>query len=167
MVFSSPDVIFAPCAPHAATAEQRIRRYLHLHWLGEAVTSNDKKRVLIVDDEHIIADSLVIIFSNAGYESRAAYSAEEALELIPSWQPHFAIVDVILPAMNGIDFAMLLKAISPGCTVQLFSGQMGTDYLLETTRHHGNAFEVLAKPVHPTEFLAIASALFPPGGVVN
>jgi DNA-binding NtrC family response regulator len=109
----------------------------------------------------------VTIFSNAGYDSRAAYSAEGALEIIRSWQPHFAILDVILPGMNGIDFAILLKAISPDCTVQLFSGQIETDYLLEPTRHHENAFEVLAKPVHPTEFLAMASAFFPPGGVVN
>ena len=87
------------------------------------------------------------IFSNAGYDSRAAYSAEGALEIIRSWQPHFAILDVILPGMNGIDFAILLKAISPDCTVQLFSGQIETDYLLEPTRHHENAFEVLAKPV--------------------
>jgi CheY-like chemotaxis protein len=72
---------------------------------GEAVISAGKKRVLIVDDEHIIADTLVAIFSGAGYESRAAYSAEGALGLIPSWPPQLAIVDVILPGMNGIDFA--------------------------------------------------------------
>jgi CheY-like chemotaxis protein len=81
------------------------------------VTSADKKRALIVDDEHVIADTLLAIFSNAGYESRAAYSGEDALGLIPSWPPHFAIVDVMLPAMNGIDFAILLKAIRPDCTV--------------------------------------------------
>jgi DNA-binding NtrC family response regulator len=131
------------------------------------VSSADKKRVLIVDDEHIIADTLVTIFSAAGYESRAAYSAEGALELIPSWPPHFAIVDVILPAMNGIDFAILLKAISPGCTVQLFSGQLNTETLLEAAEQRGHTFEVLAKPLHPRELLALASALFLPGSVLN
>ncbi len=131
------------------------------------MTSANKKRVLIVDDEHTIANTLATIFSNAGYESRAAYSAEGALELIPRWLPHLAIVDVVLPAMNGIDFAILLKAISPDCTVQLFSGQIDTASLLEAARGRGHTFEVFTKPVHPTEFLAIASALFPPGRVVN
>jgi len=131
------------------------------------VSSADKKRVLIVDDEHVIADTLVTIFSAAGYESRAAYSAEGALELIPSWPPHFAIVDVILPGMNGIDLAILLKAISPDCTVQLFSGQIDTASMLEAARGRGHDFVVFTKPVHPTELLALASALFPAGGVLN
>ena len=131
------------------------------------MSSADKKRVLIVDDEHVIADTLVTIFSAAGYESRAAYSAEGALDLIPGWPPHFAIVDVILPGMNGIDFAILLKAITPDCPVQLFSGQIDTASLLEAARGKGYAFEVVTKPVHPTELLALASALFPPGSVLN
>ena len=134
---------------------------------GEPLSSAEKKRVLIVDDEHVIADTLVAIFSNAGYDSRAAYSAESALGLIPSWPPHLAIVDVVLPAMNGIDFAILLQAIRPDCTVRLFSGQLDTSRLLEAARQGGHDFEVFAKPVHPREFLALASALFPPGGVPN
>ena len=48
------------------------------------MTSANKKRVLIVDDEHTIANTLATIFSNAGYESRAAYSAEGALEFNPT-----------------------------------------------------------------------------------
>lgn len=109
-----------------------------------------------MDDEHIIADTLVTLFSNAGYESRAAYSAEGALGLIPSWPPHFAIVDVILPGMNGIDFAILLKALTPDCTVQLFSAQVDTIDLLEAARQRGHDLEVLAKPLHPTELLAFS-----------
>ena len=131
------------------------------------MSSAEKRRVLIVDDERVIADTLVAIFSNAGYESRAVYSAEGALELIPSWPPHFAIIDVILPGMNGIDFAILLKAISPDCVVQLFSGQIDTASLLEAAQQAGLGFQLLAKPVHPSEFLALASALFPPGGALN
>jgi DNA-binding NtrC family response regulator len=126
------------------------------------VCSVAKKRVLIVDDDHVIADTLAIIFSGAGYESRAADSAESALELIPSWPPHLAVVDIVLPAMNGIDFAILLKAISPDCIVQLFTGQLDTMSLQEAVLQKGHAFEVLGKPLHPNKFLALASALFPP-----
>ena len=94
-------------------------------------------------------------------------SAEIAFELIAGWPPHFAIVDVVLPAMNGIDFAILLKATIPGCMVQLFSGQLDTSRLLEEARRNGHPFEVLAKPVHPSEFLHLASELFPPSDVSN
>ena len=69
--------------------------------------------------------------------------------------------------MNGIDFAILLKAMAPDCTVQLFSGQIDTASLLEAALGRGHAFEVFTKPVQPTELLALASALFPPGGALT
>jgi PleD family two-component response regulator len=61
---------------------QRNHRKFRQHWWDETFllraqpVSIAKKTVLIVDDEHVIADTLAAIFSNAGYESRAAYSAE-------------------------------------------------------------------------------------------
>jgi DNA-binding NtrC family response regulator len=127
------------------------------------VSDAAEKRVLIVDDEKVIADTLAEIFSRAAYESRAAYSAEGALGLIPDWPPHLAIVDVFLPAMNGIDFAILLKAMAPDCTVRLFTGQFDINHLLESARRRGHFFSAFTKPVHPSEFLALASDLFPPG----
>jgi CheY-like chemotaxis protein len=58
--------------------------------------------------------------SNAGqyfqwrwHEAKPAYSAEQALEFIAEWGPAIAIVDAILPAMNGIDPGILLKASGP------------------------------------------------------
>jgi CheY-like chemotaxis protein len=40
------------------------------------------RKILIVDDEAAVADSLHLIFSNRGYEARAAYSAEKAIEVL-------------------------------------------------------------------------------------
>jgi DNA-binding NtrC family response regulator len=131
------------------------------------VSSAEKKRVLVVDDEHTIADTLVAIFSLAGYEGRAAYSAEGALELIPSWPPHLAIVDVIPSCDERGRFRDSLKAMSPDCTVRLFSGEFPTSQLLEAAHQKGHAFEIFAKPVHPSAFLDLASGLFPPGEVSN
>jgi len=42
-------------------------------------------KLLIVDDEHTIADTLVQIFSANGYEAHAAYSAEQAAEIVAGW----------------------------------------------------------------------------------
>jgi CheY-like chemotaxis protein len=114
---------------------------------------NEKPRVLVVDDEHVIADTLVTIFSTAGLEAVAVYSAEEALALIPQWHPQIAIIDVHLPCMNGIDLAIRLKVEHPGCRVTLFSGYTSTADLLEKASRDGYSLEVLAKPVHPTELL--------------
>jgi DNA-binding NtrC family response regulator len=120
--------------------------------------STETTRILIVDDERIIADSLVLIFTRAGYEARAAYSAEHALGLIDLWQPDLAIIDVYLPAMNGVDLAVRLKAELPSCRLTLFSGQASTNDLVERARRDGHALEVLPKPIHPDELLRILAS---------
>jgi DNA-binding NtrC family response regulator len=118
-----------------------------------------KNRLLIVDDEHLILDTLARIFANAGYEARAVYSAEEAMALLSAaeWIPELAVIDVRLPGMDGIDLAILMKAEYPLVRLILFSGQAGTADLLEAARSKGHAFDVLAKPVHPTEILGLIS----------
>ena len=120
-------------------------------------------RVLVVDDEHLIADTLALIFTSNGYDSRTAYSAEQALEMLEEWRPDLAIIDVILPGMNGIEFAIFLKASYPECHFLLFSGQPGTGTLLEDAKKKGYLFEILAKPLHPTFMLAtVANMLSAP-----
>jgi CheY-like chemotaxis protein len=119
----------------------------------------EPKRVLFVEDERVIADTLAIIFSSQGYVTRAVYTAEQALELISDWLPDLVIIDVLLPGMNGIDLAIRLKAEYPDCRLSLFSGQALTSDLLELASQNGHSFDILAKPVAPEEFLAYASHL--------
>jgi DNA-binding response OmpR family regulator len=78
-------------------------------------------KVLIVDDEKNIGESLTAIFTSRGYESKTAFSAELAVEIIAGCEPDLAIVDVGLPKMNGIDLAIALKNGRPSCRVLLFS----------------------------------------------
>ncbi|HXS77992.1 MAG TPA: response regulator [Terracidiphilus sp.] len=117
------------------------------------------RRVLIVDDEMAIADTLALIFKTQHYEVRTAYSAERAIEILAEWQPDLSVLDVILPEMNGIDLAIVIKANYSGCHVLLFSGHANTAMLLEEAGRKGYQFEVLAKPVHPNLMLERASAL--------
>ena len=112
------------------------------------------RKILIVDDEPTIADTLSLIFASSGYEARTAYSAEQALEMLEEWRPNLAIIDVVLPGMNGIEFAIFLKASYKDCQFLLFSGQPGTSGLLEEAKKRGHLFEILAKPLHPTFMLA-------------
>lgn len=115
-------------------------------------------RVLIVDDEWIVAKTLDIIFTRAGYETRTADSAEEALLAVSdeSWVPGFALLDVRLPGMNGLELAALLKKLCPCCTVALFSGDSSTTDLLDLAAVQGQSYEVMAKPVPPAHLLQLA-----------
>jgi len=125
------------------------------------VAPGRKARVLLVDDEYVIANTLATIFSNEGYETRAVQSAEAALALLETeeWVPQLAIIDVCLPGMNGIELAIKLKTQYPGVRMYLFSGRDATAQLLEEASKQGHYFEVLPKPVHPAVLLAMASSL--------
>jgi DNA-binding response OmpR family regulator len=112
-----------------------------------------KSKVLIVDDEKNIGESLAAIFTSRGYESKMAFSAEQAVEIIAGWEPDLAILDVGLPKMNGIDLAIALKNGHPSCRVLLFSGQPNTADLLAQAEADGHLFEIVAKPAHPTVML--------------
>ena len=74
-----------------------------------------------------------------------------------TWQPDLSIIDVVLPGMNGIEFAIFLKASYPHIHFLLFSGQPGTGGLLEEAKKKGHLFEILAKPLHPTFMLAMVA----------
>jgi DNA-binding NtrC family response regulator len=115
--------------------------------------ANSKIKILIVDDEKSIADSLALVFSTQGYDSRTAYSAEEAADIVSRWEPALVILDVVLPGMSGIDFAIQLKASCPACRVLLFSGHQNTTAMAQEALRKGHAFTILAKPVHPKFFL--------------
>ncbi len=124
-------------------------------------TAQGYRRILILEDSPAVADSLGMILSKQGYDARVAHSAEEAIELIAVWQPDLAIVDAMLPGMNGIEFASVLKANYPACERVLVSGHPGAAELVEKGRKLGDTLSILAKPLDPAVILAIASGRQP------
>jgi|SRR5271154_6886830 len=113
-----------------------------------------RRRIIVVDDEQIIADTLSIILNDAGFEARSVFCGEEAVSLLESFTPDILIADVIMPGMTGIDVAIIVRDTLPRCRVLLFSGQAATSDLLDQARIRSYDFEILAKPVHPTDLLA-------------
>lgn len=117
-------------------------------------TPGSKPKVLVADDEQVIANTLAIILNQAGFEAKAVYSGESAVESIDAFQPNMLISDVIMTGMTGIEAAIKIREKLPTCKILLFSGQAATADLLEKARAQGHEFEILAKPVHPTDLLA-------------
>lgn len=113
-----------------------------------------RPRVLVVDDEQVIADTLAKILDINGYEASAVYTGLAAVESARSIRPDLIISDVIMPDMDGIEAAIHIRDFLPTCKILLFSGQAATADLLENARAQGHDFEILAKPVHPSELLA-------------
>jgi len=113
-----------------------------------------KPKVLVADDERVIADTLAIILNQSGFEATAVYSGERAVEAAKILKPDMLISDVIMTGMTGIEAAIITRSRLPKCKILLFSGQAATADLLEKAREQGHEFEILAKPVHPTDLLA-------------
>jgi CheY-like chemotaxis protein len=122
--------------------------------MSEATSTSPKPRVLVADDEQVIANTLAIILNQAGFEARAVYSGEKAIEALDTFNPNMLISDVIMTGMTGIEAAIKTRQKLPTCKILLFSGQAATADLLERARSQGHEFEILAKPVHPTDLLA-------------
>jgi DNA-binding response OmpR family regulator len=113
-----------------------------------------KPKVLVADDERVIADTLAIILNQSGFEATAVYTGEKAVETAKTLRPDMLISDVIMTDLNGIDAAIRIREILPFCKILLFSGQAATADLLDRARNQGHEFEILAKPVHPQDLLA-------------
>jgi CheY-like chemotaxis protein len=113
-----------------------------------------KPKVLVVDDEQIIADTLAKILELNGYDAAAVYTGTAAVVTARATQPDLIISDVIMPDLNGIEAAIRIREFLPNCKILLFSGQAATADLLESARAQGHEFEILAKPVHPADLLA-------------
>lgn len=70
----------------------------------------EKKRILIVDDEKDLVETIVFQLEGAGYEVIAAYDGQEALEKAKKEKPDIIILDLMLPKMDGYKMCGLLKA---------------------------------------------------------
>jgi CheY-like chemotaxis protein len=116
--------------------------------------ANGRPRVLVVDDECIIADTLTVILARNGYEAIAAYCGTEAVERARTWLPDLLLADVVMPGMSGIEAAIRIHALLPACRILLLSGQAATTDLMQGARRDGHEFEVILKPIHPTQLLA-------------
>ena len=116
--------------------------------------NSQKPKVLVADDERVIADTLAMILNQSGFEAKAVYSGEKALELAASFAPDMLISDVIMADLNGIDAAIQVRALLPKIKILLFSGQAATVDLLATARSLGHDFTTLQKPIHPKDLIA-------------
>jgi CheY-like chemotaxis protein len=120
---------------------------------GAVVQDSARPRVLVADDERVIADTLAIILRQNGFETATAYNGREAVEAARRWKPDLLVSDVMMPELTGIEAAIQIRLLIPECKVLLFSGQTETAAMLSDARLRGYDFELLEKPVHPTDLI--------------
>lgn len=112
-------------------------------------------RIVVVDDERGIANSLQLILNISGYQCEVAYSGEEALQVVAATDPDVVISDVVMPEMNGIELATRLRESHPRLRVILLSGNAVTQDLLTEAGSTVGEILILPKPYSPPELLRI------------
>ncbi len=121
----------------------------------------EQPRVLIVDDERYVADTLVAMLRREGYEAIAAYDGCDALEQAIHLKPELVISDVHLSKLNGIDAVIQIQRMFPDCKALLFSVNKTIARLALGSLNQAVGFEILQKPVRPQDVLEKIKSVVP------
>ena len=128
---------------------------------SDRLEGGKKPKIIVVDDEALIAETVVEILNQEGFAAISASSGSSAIELAKAVHPAIILSDVIMPGLNGIEMGIKIREIVPTCKVILFSGQAATVDLLERARKQGYRFEILAKPIRPEHLIQVVRSSLP------
>ena len=112
-----------------------------------------RPRILVVDDERLIADTLTEILEGGGFEVTTAYDGRMALETAARLKPDYVLSDVVMPRFNGVELAIAIHKIHPTAKILLLSGNAGVTGILDEGRRQGFEFRMVMKPIHPLRLL--------------
>jgi len=119
---------------------------------------NNKKRILLVDDEENARTALAKILSREEYEVISAGNGFEALELLNNTQVDLIITDINMPEMNGMSFLREINQLYPGSNVIMVTAYGEVESYIEAMNL--GAFEYINKPVRINELKKIISKVF-------
>jgi DNA-binding NtrC family response regulator len=122
------------------------------------VEAKTKGKILIVDDETVVRDSLGKWFSSEGYQARPVASAREALESIQNTEFDVALLDIKMPGMDGMELQSRLKEADPELTVIIMTGYASVETAVQALKL--GAYDYITKPIDPDELShLVANAL--------
>src|SRR5436190_14231209 len=103
-----------------------------------------KSRILVVDDEAAIRDSLKMTLEYEGYEFLGAATGQEGLSLVEREAPDLVLLDVKMPGMDGLEVLDRIRAINDALPVVVVSGHGTISTAVDATKK--GAFDFIEKP---------------------
>lgn len=116
-----------------------------------------KIKVLVVDDEAIMRDSLRDWLTDAGYDVLTAGNATEALDLIIKEKPGVAIVDLVLPGSDGLDLLRKAKQAMPAIQVIIITAYSSVHTAIAAIKE--GAYDYIEKPFSPEKVELLVAKL--------
>jgi DNA-binding NtrC family response regulator len=114
---------------------------------------SERAAILVIDDEEIMREILEALLAREGYQVRMAASAEEGLELARAMPFDAAIVDVMLPGMNGVRALDELKKLDDDLPVLMITAFASVENAIAAMKR--GAFDYISKPFKNDEVLAV------------
>ena len=119
------------------------------------MTSPNKKRILVVDDEITVCKSIRQALLNDEYEVDMALSGEEALKKEDDKKYDVVVADLMMPGLSGIDLLRALKAKNSAAKVIMITGYPTMKTTVQSMQI--GAFDYLPKPFLPTELRSLVA----------
>jgi CheY-like chemotaxis protein len=118
------------------------------------------KKILVIDDNVSVRDSIVRILEDEGYQVVSAGDGCGGLALFKSEQPDLVITDMIMPEKDGIETIRAIVGMNPMAKIIAMSGfsTMGAADLLTFARHAG-ASGTLGQPFDPDQLTAMIQTI--------
>jgi DNA-binding response OmpR family regulator len=121
----------------------------------EAVTDDNKKLILVVDDDESIRELMTVMLSKEGYRVETAADGEEGFSRATALAPDLIVLDLMLPRYGGFE---LLRQLQGGdlarVPIIVVTGRYTDDSTADMIRQESNVIELLEKPVKSTRLLA-------------
>lgn len=114
---------------------------------NKAPLFNDRRRILIVEDDQDFAESLSELLESLGFSPSTVHNAAEALVRLSEFSADLALVDVKLGSDNGVSLVPLLKAQKPNLVCILMTAYAELDSAVSAVR--SGAYDYLLKPLSP------------------
>jgi DNA-binding response OmpR family regulator len=123
------------------------------------------KRILVVDDDSAVRDSIAMVLESAGFVVDRAEQGTTALRLLRVHAPDLVITDILMPQKEGIETIREVRSVLPDTPIIAISGGTdgGADYLKMAQTFGASA--VLAKPFDPGAMLELVNRLLFGSGV--
>jgi CheY-like chemotaxis protein len=118
------------------------------------------QRILVVDDERLVADTLTLIFNKHGFETKAAYSAEEGMATARVFLPELLLCDISMPGRDGTELMRQISVELPDCRILVLTGNYSNlKRVREQAMQLVRPANILTKPCQPAELLREAGAM--------
>lgn len=108
-----------------------------------------KHRILVVDDEEIVRQSLFAWFKEDGYEVDTAENADAVLRLFEKGKYALILLDIKMPGMSGMDLLVKLKEYDPDAIIILITAYASVSSAVKALK--GGAYDYITKPIDPDE----------------